>query len=193
MLLLTMQLLTLYCYWWCHCWRHAVTGNAIPGAMPLLGMQLLALCYCWQCHCWHYMLLLAMPLLALCCYWRRHCWWNHFTSNAIGDAIVASRIAGASARALRRSLRAFTGCLGGFRWLVVPSPTARPFPRSVILWTSSVEPVPLSGTLHGFPYFWVFYNGGSGPLWGQQPSVFSLVPTSGVHPHSVPSFCLSFI
>ncbi len=43
-----------------------------------------------------------------------------------------------------------------------------------------------SGTLHGFPYFWVFYNGGSGPLQGQQSSVFPLVPTSGVYPHSVP-------
>ncbi len=56
---------------------------------------------------------------------------------------------------------------------------------SVILWTTSVEPVPLSGTLHIFPYCWVFYDGGSGPPRGQQSSNFSLVPTSGVYPHSV--------
>ena len=43
--------------------------------------------------------------------------------------------AGDASGCVRRSRRAFAGCLGGFRYLVAPSPTARPGPWSVILWT----------------------------------------------------------
>ncbi len=45
---------------------------------------------------------------------------------------------------VRRSRRAFAGCLGVFRWLVAPSRMARPFPRSVIPWTflSRARPSP---------------------------------------------------
>ncbi len=66
---------------------------------------------------------------------------------------VASRALVCRPGRCRRSRRASLSCLGGFRWLVAPYPTARPSPRSVIFWTTSVEPVPLSGSLHGFPYF----------------------------------------
>ncbi len=40
--------------------------------------------------------------------------------------------------------------------------------------------------LHGFLYCGVFYDGGSDPPLGHQSSNFSLVPTTGVYPHSVP-------
>ncbi len=68
------------------------------------------------------------------------------------------------------------GRLGGFGSSPHSSPAAagsRPVVR-YFLDLSSVKPVPLCSTLHGFPYSRVFYNGVSGPPQGQQSSsIFS--------------------
>ncbi len=82
----------------------------------------------------------------------------------------------------RQSRRAFTGCLGGF---LGSSPCLRwGLPVHCLLdFLSRARP---SGTLHGFPYCGVFYDGGSGPPRGQQSSIPSLVPTSGVYLQPVP-------
>ncbi len=86
---------------------------------------------------------------------------------------------------VRRSLGA--SCLGGFG----SSPRSSPAARSRLavryfLDLSSVEPVPLCGTLHGFPYSRVFYNGVSGPQRRQQSSL-SLSP-SCPNAEGLPSF-----
>ncbi len=88
----------------------------------------------------------------------------------------------------------------GFVWLVAPSPASarsRPAAR-YILDFSSVEPVPLCGTLHGFPYSRVFYNGVSGPPQGAAipSSIFCLFTScpdaGGLSPFSPgPSVCLT--
>ncbi len=68
------------------------------------------------------------------------------------------------------------GCLGGFGSSPRSSPVA-PHSRPAVRYfldLSSVEPIPLCNTLHGFPYSRVFYNGVSGPPQGQQSSsIFS--------------------
>ncbi len=103
---------------------------------------------------------------------------------------VLWRLVRACVRVRRASKSRGLCCLGGFGWLVAPSPAAarsRPAVR-YILDLSSVELVPLYGTLHGFPYSRVFYNGVSGPPQRQQSPIFSplCVPMPGVCPHSVP-------
>ncbi len=96
---------------------------------------------------------------------------------------------------VHRSFRA--SCLRGFGSSPRSSSAARSRPAvRYFLDLSSVEPVPLCGTLHGFPYSRVFYNGVSAPPRGQQSSsIFSLpfVPTPGVRVQSVPvrPVCLS--
>ncbi len=110
---------------------------------------------------------------------------NTLDSQTVNYCGVRASLVRPGRRALRRSLRAVAGCLGVF---VGSLPRLRrhvPVCGPLYSGLSSVEPVPLCGTLHGFPYYWVFYNGGSGPPRGQQSSIFPLVPTSGVYPHSV--------
>ncbi len=74
---------------------------------------------------------------------------------------------------LRRSPGASLSCLGGLAHRPVSSCT---FPARGPLYPglASVEPVPSLGTLHGFPYSWVFYNDVSGPPRKQQSSIFPL-------------------
>ncbi len=91
-------------------------------------------------------------------------------------------------------------CLEGlFGWLVAPSPPAAARSRPAVRYfldLSSVEPVPLCGTLHGFPYSRVFYNGVSGPPRGQQSpyplSLSSFPDTGGLSSFRPgPSVCLT--
>ncbi len=84
--------------------------------------------------------------------------------------------------------RAFKSWLRGFSSALRPLLDVRPF-RCLLDCLSRARP---SGTLHGFPYCRVFYEGGSGPPLGQRSSIFSPVPTSWVYLHSVClSVCLS--
>ncbi len=90
--------------------------------------------------------------------WRHACW-----------CVRVRRASSSKSRSLSKLSR------GGFRLARRPV-SGCTFPARCPLYSglASVEPVSPCGTLHGFPYSWVFYNGVSGPLRGQQSSIFSL-------------------
>ena len=100
---------------------------------------------------------------------------------------VARRVASGCVSGRRRG-RGFESCLGGFSLARRPVLDAS-LSRSVVFWTASVEPVPLERPT-AFLTAGVFYDRGSGLPRGQQSSIFSLLPTSGVYPQSL-SVCLS--